>query len=445
MKVFFVSLGCDKNLVDTEVMLGVLHAHGYTFCDDESEADVIVINTCCFIHDACEESINTILEMAAYKESGSCKALIVAGCLGTRYASRMHEELPEVDAILSVTAYDRIAEIIENVLNGRKQDIIADPDAMPLPETKRILTGGGHYAYMKIAEGCNKRCTYCIIPSMRGAYRSVPMDRLIKEAEDLAEKGVSELILVAQETTLYGTDLYGYKALPNLLRRLCEIEGLSWIRLLYCYPEEIDEALIEVIRDEKKICHYIDMPIQHASDDILRRMGRKTTRSDLENLIRKLRRKIPDICIRTTLITGFPGETEADHEMVLDFVERMRFDRLGVFTYSREEGTAAFDFDGQVDEETAAKRRDEIMQLQQGISRGKGQEMIGRRLQAFVEGRMVDEDALVARTYRDAPDVDGYVFLQTEREFMSGTLVDVVITGANEYDLTGECLDESPQ
>lgn len=445
MNVFFSSLGCDKNLVDAEVMLGLLSSHGYTITDDESEADVIVVNTCCFIHDACEESIQTILELAAYKETGKCKALIVTGCLASRYADEMHQEIPEADALLSATAYDKIVEVIESVLAKKARDYITDINALPMPDVDRMITTGGHYAYLKIAEGCNKHCTYCAIPNMRGAYRSYPMEYLLKQARYLAGQGVRELILVAQETTLYGIDLYQEKSLVRLLHELCKIEGLEWIRLLYCYPEEIDEELIACIRGEQKILHYLDMPIQHASDPILKRMGRRTDQASLKELIAKLRREIPDICIRTTLITGFPGETGADHETLMAFVDEMEFDRLGVFTYSREEGTAAYDFDGQVDPETAKMRRDEIMELQQEISAEHGEKMIGRTLDAFVEGLLVDEEVYAARTYMDAPDVDGFVFIKTDRELMSGDLVKVRITGSNEYDLMGVETDESAE
>lgn len=442
MKVFFVSLGCDKNLVDTEVMLGILRQHGYSFTDDETEADVIVINTCCFIHDAMEESINTILEMAGYKENGLLKALIVAGCLGTRFAEDMHAELPEVDAIVSTTAYDKIAEAIENVIKGQPRDYLDDIDALPMPDSNRVITTGGHYSYLKIAEGCNKRCTYCIIPYIRGSYRSYPMERLVGEAKELAANGVKELILVAQETTVYGTDIYGHKALPELLRKLAAIDGIVWIRLLYCYPEEIDDELIEVIASESKICHYLDIPIQHASDKILKLMGRRTNNRELRELITKLRERIPDICIRTTLISGFPSETEEDHQVLMDFVDEMKFDRLGVFTYSREEGTPAFDFDEQVDEDTANRRREEIMELQQEIAFAGAEDMTGQRLMAFVEGAVADEDAYVARTYMDAPGVDGYIFIQTSANLMTGDFVPVTVTGAYEYDLIGVLSDE---
>ncbi|MCR5269003.1 MAG: 30S ribosomal protein S12 methylthiotransferase RimO [Lachnospiraceae bacterium] len=445
MNVFFSSLGCDKNLVDAEVMLGILFSHGYTITDEEAEADVIVVNTCCFIHDACEESIQTILEMASYKEDGKCRALIVTGCLASRYADEIHKEIPEVDAIVSATAYDQIAEAINGVLKKQTRDFIADINALPMPDTKRFITTGGHYAYLKIAEGCDKHCTYCAIPKMRGSYRSFPMERLVKEAEYLAEAGVKELILVAQETTLYGTDLYRSKSLPKLLRSLCKIDGIKWIRLLYCYPEEIDDELIEVIRTEPKVLHYLDMPVQHASDAILKRMGRKTDQASLRTLIRKLRSEIPDICIRTTLISGFPGETEADHKELLKFVKEMEFERLGVFTYSREEGTPAYDFDAQVDAAIAEDRRDEIMQLQQEISKKHGTEKTGCELEAFIEGKIVDDDVYAARTYMDAPEVDGFVFIDTDRELMSGDLVKVKITDANEYDLMGVLTDESAE
>ena len=444
VRIHFISLGCDKNLVDAESMLGLLSAHGYVFTEDASEADVIVINTCCFIHDAMEESIQTIIDMGACKETGNCKALIVTGCLGTGYTEEMHRELPEVDAILSASAYDQIVSVVEDVLAQKKHDAISDVNALPLPDAKRVLTTG-HYAYLKIAEGCDKRCTYCAIPKMRGSYRSIPMERLVAEAQDLVKQGARELILVAQETTLYGRDLYGEKSLCRLLEKLCGIEDLKWIRLLYCYPEEIDDDLIDVIAREEKICNYLDIPIQHASDRILKRMGRRTSQQDIRELIGKLRERIPDICLRTTLISGFPGETDEDHAELLNFVKEMRFDRLGVFTYSRQEGTPAYDFDEQVDENTAGSRRDEIMRLQQEICYDKSLDLVGEKMNVLVEGRLIDEDACLARTYRDAPDVDGCLFLQTDRELISGELVPVIVTGAHEYDLIGELADESAE
>ncbi len=442
MKVIFVSLGCDKNLVDSEVMLGLLHDSGYEFTDDEAEADVIIINTCCFIHDAKEESIQMILDMAEYKnsEKGKCKALIVAGCLGQRYQAEIEQDIPEVDAIVGTTAYDKIVEAMESVLQGKKENQFASVDELPLVNTKRILTTGGHYAYLKIAEGCDKHCTYCIIPKLRGHFRSVPMERLIEEATELVALGVKELILIAQETTLYGVDLYGEKSLPQLLRKLAKIEGLYWIRLMYCYPEEIDDALISVIKEEPKICHYLDLPIQHASDAILKRMGRRTDSAALREIIWKLRREIPDICLRTTLITGFPGESEADHEILMDFVDDVEFERLGVFTYSPEENTPAADMDNQVAEELKEDRQAELMMLQQEIAFDKAIDMVGCEMYAFVEGKVVEENAYVARTYMDAPNVDGYLFVKTDVELMSGDFVRVKITGALEYDLIGELI-----
>ena len=333
MKILFISLGCDKNLVDTEVMLGLLASRGYEMTDDETEADIIVINTCCFIHDAKEESIQNILEMAEYKKEGKARALIVTGCLAERYRQEILDEIPEVDEVLGTTAYDRILDAVDAALAGEHSVMLADIDVLPLPDTKRLVTTGGHFAYLKIAEGCDKHCTYCIIPKIRGNYRSVPMERLIREAEELAAQGVKELILVAQETTLYGKDLYGEKSLHRLVRELCRISGLRWIRILYCYPEEITDELIQVMKEEKKVCHYLDLPIQHASDAVLKRMGRRTSKQELVEIIGKLRREIPDICLRTTLITGFPGETEEQHEELIEFVDEMEFDRLGVFTY----------------------------------------------------------------------------------------------------------------
>jgi len=442
MKILFISLGCDKNLVDSEVMLGLLEKKGFSFTDDETEADVIVVNTCCFINDAKEESVNTILEMAQYKTEGSCKALIVTGCLAQRYQKEIVEEVPEVDAVLGTTTYDAITEAVENALEGQKKLKFEDINRLVPAQKGRVLTTGGHYAYLKIAEGCDKRCTYCIIPKIRGSFRSVPMEELLKEAEDLADAGVKELILVAQETTLYGKDLYGKKILPELLRRLAAVPGIRWIRVLYCYPEEITEELIQVIKEEPKICHYLDLPIQHASDRILRRMGRRTTQEDLRRIIGRLREEIPDICLRTTLITGFPGETQEDHEELMRFVDDCEFDRLGVFTYSPEEDTPAASMPDQIPEELKEERRAEIMELQQEIAFDKAEEMEGRELLVMIEGKVADENAYVGRTYKDAPGVDGYLFLNTQEELMSGDFAMVHVTGAAEYDLIGELKDE---
>ena len=440
MKVLFISLGCDKNLVDSEVMLGLLAEKGYQMTDDETEAEVIVINTCCFIHDAKEESIQTILEMAEYKKEGTLKALIVTGCLAQRYQQEILDEIPEVDEVLGTTSYPEILDAIENALKGRAEVRMTDIDALPLVDTARQVTTGGHFAYLKIAEGCDKHCTYCIIPKIRGNYRSVPMERLIKEAEGLAEKGVKELILVAQETTLYGKDLYGEKSLHRLLKELCRISGIRWIRILYCYPEEIDDNLIQVMKEEPKICHYVDLPIQHANTDILKRMGRRTSKEQLEEIIGKLRKEIPDIAVRTTLITGFPGETEEQHQELVDFVDEMEFDRLGVFTYSPEEDTPAAEMEGQIPEEVKEDRQAEIMELQQEIAFEQAEDMVGKEVLVMIEGKVADENAYVGRTYKDAPNVDGLIFVNTEEELMSGDFARVKVTGAAEYDLIGELI-----
>ena len=441
-KIWFVSLGCDKNLVDSEMMLGLLAKSSYEFTDDEREADVVVINTCCFINDAKEESINTILEMAELKKSGAIESLIVTGCLAQRYKEEIQAEIPEVDAILGTMAIDEIAKTLEEVGQGIRTNRYKSLDEKPLTGVDRVVTTGGHYAYLKIAEGCDKHCTYCIIPKVRGNYRSVPMEDLVQEAEKLAEQGVRELILVAQETTLYGVDLYGHKSLSELLHRLCEISGLYWIRILYCYPEEIDGALIETIRQEKKICHYLDLPIQHASDRILRRMGRRTDREQLEQTIGRLRQEIPDICLRTTLITGFPGETQEDHEQLLDFIDRMEFDRLGVFPYSQEEDTPAALMEDQIEEEVKQQRFAELMELQQEIAFAAAQDMVGKVVTAVIEGKVVDENAYVARTYKDAPGVDGLLFVNTGRELLTGDFVKVKVNGVYEYDLMGVLVED---
>ena len=440
MNVLFVSLGCDKNLVDTEVMLGLLAARGHQMVDDETVADVIVVNTCCFIHDAKEESIQAILEMAEYRKQGSCKALIVTGCLAQRYRQEIIDEIEEVDAVLGTTSYDKIVEAIDEALAGRKQVTMEDLQALPLVDTKRLVTTGGHFAYLKIAEGCDKHCTYCIIPKIRGNFRSVPMERLIKEAKELVEQGVKELILVAQETTLYGKDLYGEKSLPKLLRELCKINGLQWIRILYCYPEEITDELIQVIKEEDKICKYLDLPIQHASDAILKRMGRRTSKAQLVEIVEKLRSEIPEIALRTTLITGFPGETEEQHEELMEFVDMMEFDRLGVFTYSPEEDTPAATMPDQIEESVKEDRQADLMELQQEIAFELAEEMVGREVLVMIEGKVADENAYVGRTYKDAPNVDGLIFIESGEELMSGDFAMVRVTGALDYDLIGELI-----
>ena len=440
MNILFISLGCDKNLVDSEVMLGLLDSRGYQIVDDETIADVIVVNTCCFIHDAKEESIQTILEMAEHKKTGRLKALVVTGCLAQRYQQEIIDEIPEVDAVLGTASYDKIAEAIDEALGGHTEMYLEDIDRLPQVSSKRLVTTGGHYAYLKIAEGCDKHCTYCIIPKVRGNYRSVPMEQLLKEAKELAEGGVKELILVAQETTVYGQDIYGEKSLHRLLRELCKIDGIQWIRLLYCYPEEIDANLIQVMKEEPKICHYLDLPIQHASDAILKKMGRRTSKAQLVDTIRALREEIPDITLRTTLITGFPGETEEQHQELVEFVDEMEFDRLGVFTYSPEENTPAAEMPDQIPEEVKEDRQAELMELQQEIAFDLAEDMIGREVLVMIEGKVADENAYVGRTYRDAPNVDGLIFINTDEELMSGDFAKVKVTGAMEYDLIGELM-----
>lgn len=442
MKILFVSLGCDKNLVDSEFMLGMLKESGYEITDDETEAEIIVVNTCCFIHDAKEESITTILEMAELKESGKLKVLIVTGCLAQRYQKEIRKEIPEVDAVLGTTSYENICEVVEEVLQGQAVEKYKDVNYLPLVDTKRINTTGGYFSYLKIAEGCDKHCTYCIIPSIRGNYRSVPMERLLKEAETLAQNGVEELILVAQETTMYGKDIYGEKKLPQLLRELCKITGIRWIRILYCYPEEITDELIQVIKEEEKICNYLDMPIQHGADGVLRRMGRRTNKQELVDIITRLRKEIPDICLRTTLISGFPGETEEEHKELVEFVKEMKFDRLGVFPYSMEEDTPAALLPDQIEEEVKEKRRDEIMEVQQQIAFQKAEDMLYQKVEVLIEGRLPDENIFIGRTYKDAPNVDGYIFVSCSHELMSGEFVKVQITDAKEYDLVGEVVWE---
>lgn len=455
--VLFVSLGCDKNLVDSEKMLGLLNEAGYRVAQEESEADAIVVNTCCFIHDAKEESVETILEMAEWKKKGRLKALIVTGCMAQRYQDEIQQEIPEVDAVIGTTGYTEIVPILDEILAeaeaSQEEAAVEEPkeksfvnccpsiDLLPASlADKRVVTTGGYTAYLKIAEGCNKRCTYCIIPYIRGHYRSFPMEDLLEEARKLAEGGVKELILIAQETTVYGMDCYGRKALPELLTKLCEIEGIEWIRILYCYPEEITDELIAVMKKEKKICHYLDIPIQHSEDTILKRMGRRTNRAELASLVEKLRKEIPDIVLRTTLITGFPGETEEEFKNMVDFVDSMEFDRLGVFPYSAEEGTKAAEMDGQITEEVKESRRDEIMALQQEISADKAASRIDDEMSVLIEGYLYEDDIYIGRTYMDAPKVDGNVFVRAEEELISGDIVPVRITGANEYDLMGDVI-----
>lgn len=444
MDIYFISLGCDKNLVDSENMLGILHDNGYKITDKEEAADIIIVNTCCFIHDAKEESIQTILEMAEYKKTGKLKALIVTGCLAERYKDEILKEIPEVDALLGTAAFNEILQVVEQVIYGKRYTYFADINELPKSKSKRILSTGTHYSYLKIAEGCDKHCTYCIIPKVRGNYRSRPMEELLEEAEYLASMGIKELILVAQETTLYGVDLYGKKALPDLLRKLCKISGIEWIRILYCYPEEITPELIETIRSESKICNYLDIPIQHCSDRILKLMGRRTSKDDITGIVKTLRDRIPDIALRTTLITGFPTETDEEHKELLEFIESMRFDRLGVFTYSKEEDTPAALLKPQIPAKVKKQRQKELMEIQQTIAFDISSSHIGRIMDVIIDGKIADkDDVYVARTYMDGPQVDGYIFINSEEELMSGDIIRVRVTGANKYDLIGEIVEGS--
>lgn len=444
MNIFFVSLGCDKNLVDSENMLGILHDNGYRIIDEEGKAEIIVVNTCCFINDAKQESINTILEMAEYKKTGSCKVLIVAGCLAERYREEILETIPEVDALLGTASFSKILEIIDEVTDGKKHSFFNSLEELPKTNSNRLITSGTYSAYLKIAEGCDKHCTYCIIPKVRGNYRSIPMEELLKEAEFLAAQGVKELILVAQETTLYGKDLYGKKALPELLRKLCKLENISWIRILYCYPEEITDELIAVMKEEPKICHYLDIPIQHGSDRILKLMGRRTNQSDLIQIVTKLRENLPDIVLRTTLITGFPTETDQEHMELMDFVKKLQFERLGVFTYSKEENTPAASLKPQITAKVKKQRQKELMKLQQTLVFQKTETYIGKTFEVLIEGRIPEEDHVyIGRTYMDAPQVDGFFFLSSEEELLSGDIVKAKATGVKGYDLIGELVKGS--
>lgn len=442
MNILFVSLGCDKNLVDSEVMLSLLKQNGYNITNEEQEADIAVVNTCCFIHDAKEESIQTILELAQLKQTGRLKALIISGCLAQRYKDEIQTEIPEVDAVLGSTNIDDIVSVVAQAAEGKKVICCKDIQYQPSNLTDRVVTTGNAMAYLKIAEGCNKRCTYCIIPYLRGNYRSIPMEEILETAGKLASEGYKELVLVAQETTVYGQDIYGEKRLPKLLEALSRFDGIRWIRLLYCYPEEITDELIQAMAGNEKVCHYIDMPIQHSEDAILKAMGRRTSQAQIRDVVNRLRAAMPDIVIRTTLITGFPGETRKQHEALLDFVDEMEFQRLGVFTYSPEEGTRAASFPEQIDEEEKTRRQNEIMALQQEVSYDNNQKMIGTVSEVLVEGYLYEENVYIGRSYGEAPNVDGYIFLSAEEEIVSGELVRVRITDANEYDLIGEVVYE---
>ena len=439
--VAFHTLGCKVNQYDSQAMLELFEQAGYEPRDFSEPADVYVVNTCTVTGTGDKKSLNAVRRALRTNPSAE---VVIAGCL----AQRDGEKLLETGARL-VIGNARRGEVVrlleEAVASGQRVAAVTDILRTPYEPLRVSSQEGRTRAVLKIQEGCDRYCTYCIIPKLRGSYRSVPMERLVQQAQDMADRGVRELILVAQETTVYGTDLYGRKCLAELLRKLCRINGIRWIRILYCYPEEIDDDLIEVMREEKKICHYLDLPIQHASDRILKRMGRRTSRADLTEIVSRLRREIPDIILRTSLITGFPGETEEDHQILMDFVDEMEFDRLGVFTYSQEDDTPAASMPDQIPEETKLKRQEEIMLLQQEISAEKGEQKIGQEMLVMIEGKVSGENAYIGRTYGDAPKVDGYIFVQTGELLMTGDFARVTVTGALEYDLIGEITDESAE
>ena len=451
MNILMVSLGCDKNLCDSEAMLGLLAKHNYNITNDEQEADAIIVNTCSFIKDAMEESVNTVLEMAKLKQQ-NLKYLIVTGCMAQRFKDEIFDEIPEIDACLGTSSFDKILDVIEElkardgIEDAEEISVYDDIDRLAtITESNKVITSGTFMGYLKIAEGCDKFCTYCVIPHIRGHYRSVPMEQLLKEAEYMASQGIEELVLVAQETTCYGKDLYGEKRLHVLVRELAKIDGIKWIRLMYCYPEEIYDELIDCFKEEPKLLHYIDMPMQHSEDVILKRMGRRTDCASIEAVIGKLREAAPDIAIRTSLIAGFPGETQEEHEALMAFLDEQELDRVGVFTYSREDGTPAATFENQIDEETAEQWRNEIMELQQEISLDKNETFVGKIMQVIIEGYSSDDDVYVGRTYRDAPGVDGLVFVNCDYELMSGQIVDVRINEVGPYDMIGGIVDESAE
>lgn len=441
----FVSLGCDKNLVDSEVMLGLLQEAGFRIVAEEAIAEVLVVNTCCFIQDAKEESIENILEMAQYKTTGRCKALIVTGCMAERYKEEILTEMPEVDAVVGTTSYEKIVEVIQEVLKGKKIQQFSDINYTVPENPTRLLSTPGYYGYLKIAEGCDNCCTYCIIPKLRGQYRSRTMENIVEEAKRLAGQGVRELILVAQDTTSYGMDVYGDKKLPELLSRLNDIEELHWIRILYCYPEQITDALIAAIAELPKVCKYLDMPIQHANNAVLKRMARRSSQEKLREVIQKLRERVPHIALRTTLIVGFPGETEEQFQDLFQFVKEVEFDRLGVFTYSAEEDTPAFDFENPVPQEVMEQRKTDILEVQKYISARKCEAAVGKIVEVLIEGKLPEENVYCGRTYKDAPEIDGMVFVKSEEEILSGEFVAVRITGAYDYDWVGEIVDEPCQ
>ena len=446
--VVLVTLGCDKNTADSERMLGLIDSSDYNLTSDPDEADVAVVNTCCFIESSTQESIDKLLELSQLKE-GRLKYLICTGCMAQRYKEQIEKEIPEVDAFIGTMSLDSIVDVIDELKSKEASDksnkVDADNKVMrfeeldaPYPDRtiiSRVVTERPYLEYLKIADGCDKRCTYCAIPYFKGKYKSIPMEAIISEAKVLADSGVKELILVAQETTYYGVDLYGEKKLHELLRELSKIDGIEWIRLLYAYPEEIYDELIDEMARNPKVLHYIDMPIQHTEDDVLRRMGRRIDNAGIRNVVEKLRNKMPDIIIRTTIITGFPGETPDEHELLLDTLAELRLDHVGVFTYSQEEGTPAATFDDQIDDDTKNERLEDIMLLQQDISAEKLESYIDKEFDVIIDGYLSDDDVYVARSYMDAPDIDGMIFIDSDRELISGEIVRVVITDSDVYDL----------
>lgn len=438
-KIFMSTLGCAKNLVDSEMMIGALKSKNYEQCQDIIDADIAIVNTCGFIESAKEESINEILELSQYKEKGKLKHLIVTGCLAQRYSNELLDEIPEIDIVLGTTSFDMIIEKVAELESGIKNSLITDINKHIKEEMPRSLLTDNYTAYLKIAEGCDNHCTYCIIPKLRGKYRSRRQEDILKEARNLAKNGVKELIVIAQDTTKYGIDLYGEKKIAELLRSLNEIEELKWIRILYSYPEDVDSEFVKAVKESDKVLPYFDIPVQHANDRILKLMNRKTTQTQIKENIARIRAEIPEASIRTSIIVGFPTETEAEFEQLCQFVEEVKFDRLGVFAYSQEEDTPAAILEGQLEEDVKLDRRNRLMEIQQKVSFEKNQAFVGRILEAIVE-ECADEGVFEARTYRDMIEIDGLVFIHTDKSLRKGQFVKVKITDALEYDLIGELI-----
>ncbi len=436
-KIGFISLGCDKNLVDTEKMLHLLMEEGHEIVTDESIADILIVNSCAFIHDAQEESINTIIEMGEYKEADSSKFLIVCGCLGQRYKEEMFNEMPEVDAICGVHSYEKINDVIKRLQNGERR-ILEVSDEHVDTVKKRVITTSGHYEYVKVAEGCNHACTYCVIPKIRGKYKSRPMEDIIDEVKHLAESGVTELMLVAQEVSCYGIDIYDKKCVAELINKISEVEGIKWIRILYCYPESIDNELIDVMANNSKVCKYIDMPIQHTSDKILKLMGRKTNKAEIFEKVRLIREKVPGVVIRSTLIVGFPGETEEDFNELLEDIKELKIEKLGVFDYSREDGTPADKLPGHIEDDEKIRRKNIAVQEAECVIDRCCDKHAGKTYEVIVDGRLEEDDVYCGRTYMDMPNIDGIVFFKSENTLIAGDFVNVEIEKAVGYDLYGK-------